>query len=70
VRRGGLYIYRVLAPERATLAIARNRAGAWRVSELKAAANHPPANSTVAAIRTWLAGGTYSQLWLFPDLPF
>lgn len=35
VRRGGYYIYQVLAPERATLSIFRGRDGCWRRLELR-----------------------------------
>jgi hypothetical protein len=52
--RGGLYIYRVLAPERATLAIARNSKGTWRISELKAPANAEVMDSTRQSIESWV----------------
>jgi hypothetical protein len=70
VRQGGLFLYRVTAPERATLLIARVRMGEWRISELKAAENRPVSDETAAAIHNWLRGGDCQQLSLFPDLPF
>jgi hypothetical protein len=70
VRQGGLYIYRVTAPERATLSIVRVHMGKWRISELKAAENRPVSDVTADAIHNWLRGGNCHQLSLFPDLPF
>ena len=54
IRRGGLCVYRVLAPERATLSIARIRNGTWRISELKAAANAEVMESTRRSVEAWL----------------
>ena len=55
IRRGGLYIYRVLAPERATLAIACTSKGTWRISELKAPENAGVMDWTRQSIESWLA---------------
>lgn len=54
VRNGTLYIYRVLAPQRATLAIARS-GGSWRVSELKCRRNYLASGSTWDHIHAWLS---------------
>jgi len=54
IRRGGLYVYRVLAPERATLAIARIRNDTWRISELKAPGNAEVMDSTRQSVESWL----------------
>lgn len=54
IRRGGLYIYQVLAPERATLAIGRTRNGIWRISEIKAPGNAEVMESTRQSVESWL----------------
>lgn len=54
VLRGGLYIYKILAPERATLAIKKGANG-WCKSELKAAYNRRVSQATVRAVDIWLA---------------
>lgn len=54
IRRGGLYVYRVLAPERATLAITRNRNGTWLISELKATENAEVMDTTRLCVESWL----------------
>jgi hypothetical protein len=55
VAGGKLYFYRVLRPERLTLAI--GRAGDhWEISEAKCQANREPQAATLDAIRLWLRG--------------
>ncbi len=54
VRNGGTYIYKVLNPERATLAITLGPDGFWRRSEIELAGNKPVAWSTKAAVDRWL----------------
>jgi hypothetical protein len=56
VRRGRVAIYRVLAPERCTLSLARHR-GVWAIDQLERACNRPPSASTVAAVTEWLEQG-------------
>lgn len=53
VATGDTAIYRVLAPERATLAIER-KGSSWRVSELKLARNQDAAPATWQVINAWL----------------
>jgi hypothetical protein len=53
VRRGRLYVYRVLAPTRATLSIVR-RDGRWGIDQLEAAANEPVPCATREAVLEWL----------------
>ncbi len=76
--RPGLYVYRVLRPERATLSIIR-RGSQWLINELRCAHNQPPAAGTVAAVRQWLdaqpctrdvpcEGGDLRD-WNLPPLP-
>jgi hypothetical protein len=54
VIEGRKYIYRVLAPQRATLAICRGPDGCWRRSELKAGRNKSVQYRTVCAVERWL----------------
>jgi hypothetical protein len=76
--RPGLYVYRVLRPERATLSIIR-RGAQWLINELRCAHNQPPAADTVAAVRQWLdaqactrglpSEGRDLREWNLPPLP-
>jgi len=54
VKRGCMYIYRVIRPERATLAIVPGPDGAWRRYEMQLKANRPPAPMTAAHVDQWL----------------
>lgn len=54
VRARRTYIYRVLAPERATLSIVRGGGGEWIIGQLKAAFNKPVKDETVKAVEDWL----------------
>lgn len=54
VAKGDLYIYQVLAPERATVAIARGPDGNWRISELRLSCNRAPSPATRAAVEAWI----------------
>ncbi|MEZ5963082.1 MAG: PcfJ domain-containing protein [Planctomycetota bacterium] len=60
VERGDTYIYRVLRPERGTLAIRRSSAGRWYCSELRAACNQPVTRATERAVDRWLEDRTVS----------
>jgi hypothetical protein len=55
VLQGDTYVYRVMGPDRATLAIVRGADGCWRRSELKARKNRKVKASTVAHVDRWLA---------------
>jgi hypothetical protein len=48
-----LYFYQVLAPERATLAVAA-RDGRWCIREMKATCNRAVMPATVRAVAAWL----------------
>lgn len=61
IRRGGLYVYRMLSPERATLAIARTRNGTWHISEFKATGNAEVKASTRRSVKSWLGNQTDPQ---------
>jgi hypothetical protein len=54
VRAGHTFIYKVLAPERATLSIVKGAGGEWIVSQLNAACNKPVKESTHLAVEEWL----------------
>ncbi len=53
VTSGYIYVYRVLKPQRATLAIARNR-DRWHIDELKGTCNQPVDQKTLQAVTAWL----------------
>jgi hypothetical protein len=55
VRAGRTYIYKVVAPERATLSIVQGAGGEWIISQLKAAFNKPVKAETVQAVEEWLS---------------
>jgi hypothetical protein len=55
VMSGSLYIYKVLRPERATLAITKGSGGCWRIAELEAAKNRAASKYTRATVERWLA---------------
>jgi hypothetical protein len=55
VAKGGIYIYRVLAPERATLSIVRLPGRPWQIGELLLAHNRAVSPETRAAVEHWLA---------------
>jgi len=54
VRSGKLFVYRVLHPERATLAIVRGADGAWHWNEIETAHNGPVSVATKKAVEQWL----------------
>ncbi len=53
-RDGRCYLYRVMAPQRATLRLERTNGGRWFVSELKLKANREPSPDTWRAVQHWL----------------
>lgn len=54
VQDGRGYIYRVLAPERATLSIVKGPDGCWCIDQLKLAWNNPTQPATRQAVQAWL----------------
>jgi len=54
------YIYKVLAPERATLAIVMTSGGTWRIGELRCAGNADVKARTRGAVQAWLASHSIS----------
>ncbi len=54
VRAGHTYIYKVTAPERATISIVQGAGGEWIISQLKASFNKPVKEETQQVIENWL----------------
>lgn len=54
VMSGDCYIYRVTAPERATLSIVYRADGCWRRSELKGHRNRAVRAETIRVVDAWL----------------
>lgn len=55
IRQGTLYVYRVLAPERATVSLVRGFDGCWRRSELRAKNNRKVHAGTTVCVNAWVA---------------
>jgi len=55
VRRGHTYLYRVLAPQRATAEIAEQSPGCWRLVQLAGFRNQPVSRATRQSVEEWLA---------------
>ena len=62
VAHGNEFIYRVLAPERATLQVVQGRRG-WRIGQLSGPENQPVSASTRVAVQNWLAGDGWDKDW-------
>ena len=60
VSQRATYIYKVLAPERATLAIVRTSGGTWRTGELRCAGNTEVKAQTRKTVQAWLANHSIS----------
>ena len=54
------YIYKVLAPERATLSIVKTSGGTWRIGELRCAGNTEVKVQTRKAVQVWLSSHSIS----------
>jgi hypothetical protein len=54
VADGSLYIYRVLRPQRHTLAIRRCGQDCWQISDLQRKGNAPPTPEALDAVQRWL----------------
>jgi hypothetical protein len=53
---GGIYLYRVLQPERATLSIVPDENGRWQLGQLLRAHNKPVSEATHQAVVQWFSG--------------
>ncbi len=60
VKQRRLFLYRVLAPTRATLSIIR-RSGAWTIDRLLGAGNQPVPSATRRVVETWLKGAALAE---------
>ena len=60
VRLGSTYIYRIMAPERATLSIVRGADGRWYRAELKGPGNRKVKPATERMVDLWLEGARVS----------
>jgi len=60
VRHGRCYIYRLLAPERATVEIVLRKSG-WRLGEIEARENQPVRPETERQVRAWLESESAAQ---------
>lgn len=56
---GEMYIYKVLAPSRHTLAIVR-RGGSWQIGEIKRHGNTQPREDALLAVQSWLGANQMS----------
>lgn len=54
VKKGGVYVYRLLWPERATLSVELSESGKWGLLEIKSFANEPVSVKTVSAVLDWI----------------
>ena len=68
VLAGELYIYRVLSPERCSLAISM-RSGRWEMRELRATCNGAPSRAVRGVVCDWLYGDPGPPLSMFPPAP-
>ena len=62
VAHGNQFIYRVLAPERATLQILRTPQG-WQIGELSGPRNQPVSRATHIAVEQWIRGDGGHKDW-------
>ena len=71
IRAGGLYFYKVLAPERASLLITkRHRGGRWSMEQIKRKANRAASANTVAAVQVWLGAHDPKKRREWDETPF
>ncbi len=72
IRRGMLHLYRLLEPERATVAVKPGQSGKWELAEIKAYQNAEVAPETVAAVIEWIesAGRPFACECDDADMPF
>lgn len=58
IQRGVVHVYRLLAPERATLAVKLEPDGKWVLNQIKAYGNSEVSPTTLAAVLEWIDGCT------------
>lgn len=72
VRRRKMHLYRLLEPERATVAVKMGQAGRWELDEIKAHGNSEVSPETLSAVLEWIdcSGCASSCEWNVADAPF
>jgi len=73
VQTGRMYLYRILSPERATVAVSLSKSGAWRLHEIKAYQNANVMPATLSAVLEWIecaASSNASYECEEADMPF
>lgn len=63
VAAGRCFIYRMLAPQRCTIALEKDTHGCWQLTEMKLSCNREPSPDAVAAVQQWLAAVKNSKEW-------
>lgn len=63
VRAGRMYVYRVLAPQRATLSIVKGPCGQWVIGQLRLQKNLLCNGATVKHVTNWLENRPFLNLW-------
>ena len=54
IHRGNMHLYRLLEPERATVAVKMGQSGRWEMAEIKVYQNAEVAPETLAAVLEWI----------------
>jgi hypothetical protein len=54
IENGCGYVYRVLRPERATVAIQQGPDGNWEIQQIRAKGNDPVTEATAQSVEKWL----------------
>lgn len=64
VHRGKMYLYRLLTPERATVAVVLDKSGKWQLDEIKSCQNTEVLPDTLYAVLEWIecAGSNLSHV--------
>ncbi|MFA7344909.1 MAG: hypothetical protein WC003_11445 [Terrimicrobiaceae bacterium] len=60
IQKGGIFVYRVSKPKRATLSIVKTPEGDWIIGELKCCANANASDATYQAVQNWLDQHAFS----------
>jgi hypothetical protein len=56
ILRKEIYVYKVLSPERATLALRKNRYGEWEIEQLRGSHNSTVGVETKQSVEEWMSG--------------
>jgi len=58
VAAGRAYVYRVLSPERATVALVKSPAGTWEMAEIRLTGNDAVSEKTRRKVLEWMSAAT------------